>query len=147
MQGNDLSNATSPCIYVVWEGLIATTGEESRFQRYVKTRRSEKALALYERHTRAVTAMWQVIRRGPFNVAVLTYLPPAVAALLPDRLTLDHVPFYEVLVTTPAAMAEQIPYMPWIAAVVDPDPSRALLYGSFGRHVPPEHAEMIGWLQ
>lgn len=147
MQGNELSNVTSPCIYVVWEGLLATTGEGKRFERYVRMRRYKKALDLYATHTRAVNAMWQAIRAGSYNVAVLTFLPTVVAELLPERLDQDMVPRYELYVTTPLELAQQIAYMPWVAAVVDPDPSRRLLYGSYGRHIPPEQAEMIGWFQ
>lgn len=147
MQGNDLSNTTSPRVYIVWEGLIATTGDTRRYGWYVKTRRAAKALGVYETHTRAVAAMWQVMRRGCYSLSVLTYLPPDVAAGLGGRLDRDHVPYGDLLVSTPAEFSRQLAYMPWLAAVIDPDPTRLLLYGSFGRHVPPEHAEMIGWLQ
>lgn len=147
MQGNDLSSGTAPVVYIVWEGLIATTGDRRRFEWLVKTHRPAKALAVYETHTRAIAAMWQVARRGSFNFGIVTYLPAAVAAGLGDRLDQDHAPYSEVVATTPREFASQMAHMPWLAAVIDPDPSRLLLYGSYGRHVPPEHAEMIGWLQ
>jgi hypothetical protein len=147
MQANDLSNASSPVVYVVWEGLIATTGDARRFGWYLRTHRPAKALAVYETHTRAVVAMWQVMRRGAFRFGVVTFLPAPVAALLGERLDQDHVPYAELIATTPEEFSRRMAFMPWLAAVIDPDASRLLLYGSYGRHVPPEHAEMIGWLQ
>lgn len=147
MQGNDLSGSTAPVVYVVWEGLLATTSEDRRLRRYLRSRRYERAVGLFETHTRAVVAMWQVMHRGSYGLSVISYLPPGTSSALRDRLAEDHVPYSDLLFTTPADFARRMPYMPWLAAVIDPDPAHTLMFGSFGRHVPPEHAEMIGWLQ
>lgn len=144
MQGNDLDNTPSPMVYVVWEGLIATTGEMGKVQKYVKMRRFEKALALFQPHYVAIDAMWQAMNRGGYGISVVTHLPEAMAAFLPNRLDMDVVPYRELLTISPGDLVHKIPHMPWLLGIADPELYRARAYGSFGRHVPVEHAYLIG---
>lgn len=147
MWNNDLANTPAPTIYVVWEGLIATCGREKKFARCMKTKRYEKALSLFETHQRTVDAMWQTMMRGTLGVSVVTFLPSSIGRLLPERLDDDMVPYRDFLVLTPEILLKRLPHMPWAYVVADPDPRRVLAYGSKGRHVPAEAAELIGFLQ
>jgi hypothetical protein len=147
MQNNDLDNTPSPAVYVVWEGLLATCGQPEKFRRLVRLRRYARALDLYETHGLAVNAMWQAMTRGDYGVSVLTHLPASVADLLAERLDTEIVPYRELLQISPAELGRRLAYMPWLLAVADPELYRARAYGSRGRFVPPEHAEIIGNLR
>lgn len=147
MLNNDLSNTPSPAVYVVWEGLIATCGEMRKVRALIKLRRFAKALDMFETHTRAVDAMWQSLQRGQFGMSVLTHLPAPMAALLPDRLDRELVPCRDFLSISPVELVSRLPHMPYVAAIADPELYRARAYGSLGRYVPPEHAEVLGNLR
>ena len=146
MLGNDIDNTPSPLLYVVWEGLIATCGEMDRALKLIRLRRYKKALGLFHVHYVAVDAMWQVMHHRSYGVSVLTHLPKGFAELLPEWLDMNVVPYRDIVALSPGDLVNQMPHMPWLLGVADPEQYRARAYGSFGKHVPPEHAEMIGVL-
>lgn len=147
MQHNDLSNEESKELYIVWEGLLATLGDTRRFDWAVRLRQFSRALELYETNSRAVSALWQQLQHGSLGISIVTYLPRRVAAHLPERLERDRVPHRGFIATNPAAMVRALATMPWLYAVVDPDPTRQFIYGTRGIRVPTENVEMLGWLK
>jgi hypothetical protein len=146
MQNNDLSNTPQPTVYVVWEELLATCGDMPKVRLLLKLRRYQRALDMFETHSRAVNAMWQAMTRGTYGVSVVTHLPKGLADLLIDRLDYDLVPYREFVAMSAHDFIQQVPHMPWVLAVADPDPFRARAHGSLGRFIPAEHAERIGTL-
>lgn len=133
-------------MYVVWEGLIAVCDDMKRYAWYLKTRRYEKALALFKTQQRAVDAMWQAMLRGFHAVSVVTYLPAPLGELLRDRLDREVVPCRDFLSTTPAELVRRLPHMSWVLRIADPELPRSRAFGSAGLYVPAEHPEILGTL-
>lgn len=133
-------------MFVVWEGLIATCDNPAKFDWFMNTRRPGRAVALFKTNQLAVSAMWQAMLHGVHGVSVVTFLPERLWGLVQDRVESDVVPCRDFLGTTPAELVRRLPHMPWVSAIADPELYRSRAYGSYGRHVPAEHPELIGRL-
>ncbi|MFE6745933.1 hypothetical protein ACFVGM_08790 [Kitasatospora purpeofusca] len=133
-------------IHIVWEHLIAVPGDAysaKRFARRIRTHRYRSALDLWQTNPRAVEAMWDLWHEDD-SIAVLTYLPVALAPALMDRLASEDVPHLVVIATTPDTVAREAPFSPEITQIYDGNPAHALRYGPRGMHIPATAAHLIG---
>lgn len=144
MQGNDLSNDFQPCLLVVFEGLLGLPPkQEERKKLRWKLRKpsAREQAAEYEINN----LLLGKIRHTPYPVEVVTFLGPAFATAVEDRLDDLHALVRRVWSTTPHELARIHLTMPDVAAIYDSDVRRAFAtYGSLGRHLIPENATHLG---
>jgi hypothetical protein len=126
MKNNDLSNSVSPRIVLVAENALIYQREKSKKGRPVS------GWVLYDDMVKRI--LW-LFHKKDVHIEVVTYLGDDFAEALAEWLDDEMVPVSRVWSTTPGALARNIAYMPDLACVYDPDPSRWLSYGSFGRFI------------
>lgn len=143
MQGGDISADFHPCLLVVFEGLLGLPPEPKRRKLPWKLRKptAKDLVAEYEINL----VLLNQIRRTPYPVEVVTFLGPEFAEAVEARLEDLHALVRRVWSTTRTELARVHITLPDVAAIYDPDASRAFAaYGSLGRHLPPELANQLG---
>lgn len=143
MQGGDLSNDFQPCFLVVFEGLLGLPPQEGKRKSWWKREKSDAASQIATYQTNFL--LLGQIRRVQYPVEVVTFMGPQFVRPIEKRLEDLHALVRRVWYTTPSELARVHLFLPDVAAVFDPDPSRAFaLYGSLGRHLLPENAAQFG---
>ncbi|MEV7902188.1 hypothetical protein [Streptomyces anulatus] len=132
-------------VYVVWEHLVGLPGPrytESRFRRRLRWHRPASALALFEESNGSVVAeLWRLWDKDQ-PVAVVTFLPPAVAHALASRIDAESIPCTRLVVTTPTDMARLIGLLD-TTHIFHALPDQILRYGPRGVYVHPRSPEIM----
>jgi hypothetical protein len=139
VQGNDISDGFQPCFLVVFEGLLGIPPDKTPM--WWRRRSAKRRLADYEINL----PLLGQIRRTPYAVEVVTFEDTEFANAVEERLDELHALIRRVWPTTHTELARIHLAMPDVAAIYDPDASRAFAaYGSLGRHLPPHNASQLG---
>jgi len=150
MKDGDISNAVSPRLLVVWEGLIAlppNAADTSRITSWVKARRSGKTRATIDSFTLNDTMakhIWDVTVRRGYSVDTVTFLGAEFLPHIEAWIDRYDLPIGHVTNESPDNLARRLAYMPHVAAVYDPEPSRRYTYGGKGRLMNPESPDFFG---
>ena len=131
MENGNLSNKVAARIVLVYEGALGFCTDTSRFDKAVRKEKWERAAGYWTLNTLcAARLMWLYFKKD-VNIDVVTYLGEPFAEEL--RYHLDDLPLHRVWATTAFDLGLKIAYMPDLAMVYDPEPTRWLMYGSKGR--------------
>jgi hypothetical protein len=147
MQKGELSNEILPRVYIVFEGLIgilpdAKTKALEALAR--KRKKWEQATSYYQLNVSTSGGMRDLYWRHRFRVDVITFMDPAFVSPIRDRLDGRNLLFGDVHYYTSATeLSRDMVYDQSILGVLDPDPSHTLVYGSRGRHCPPERLNLL----
>lgn len=138
MQNGDLSNSVTPRILLVFEGALGYLEKDDGrgFSRAIRRGQWGDAVNLWKLHQLTAQKIWDVTVRQSIGIEIVTFFGAEFGGALEYRLQVDDdLPVRGVMATTPDRLARKIAYMPSLAAVYDPDPSRWLTYGGKGRHL------------
>ncbi|MFF8283358.1 hypothetical protein ACF06W_11615 [Streptomyces albus] len=144
MIGGDLDSVPLPPVYIVWEHLLGMPGPrwtKRGFDRRVRWRRHRSALGLYCNNVVAVDLLWELWSEDR-PISIVTYLPPPVAAYLPERLDQDVVPHTRLLVDSLNAVGRSLALQPGVR-IAHGIPAHRLRYGPRGVLVPPQSPELL----
>lgn len=132
MEGGDISGRQLPRILWVFEGLVAF---EPR-QRRQHPRWPGRWVKQCQINPVARDRMWWVDISSPYPQDIITFRGQAAAEQI-EEWFLDHnpLPASTVHYADPSMWARSIPHLPWVARVLDPDPTRAGAIGTVGLHI------------
>jgi hypothetical protein len=145
VQGGDISNEVSPRLVVVFEnllGLLPTKAHEAKVSTYLKFKRYQRAVNVFELNELLARRIWDVTWRLKFSVDVVTYVGDEFAEAVRERIDREDLPIGHVWHKTPQVLARELAYMPHVAAIYDPNPSHQFTFGSKGRIISPHDPSM-----
>jgi hypothetical protein len=142
MEHGDLSNKVSPRILLVFENAMGFCTDRAKFDKAVKRKHWDAASGLWDFNELMMRQILWLFWKKDVRTEVVTFLPGEFADLLLLRFDEIDLPIHRVWSTTPESLGRQIAYMPDLACVYDPEPSRWLMYGSKGRFL--QHAAQLG---
>jgi PHP family Zn ribbon phosphoesterase len=144
MQNGDISNEIKPRILVEFEDLLGNPVEEKR--RIFRTNRKKTPhidnWALNDQVARVINHMVYHLRQ---NVEVITSHDYEFADELKRRLDQRRVWAQDAWSYKPEALARELAFMPYVAALYTANPQHMMLYGpSKARLVTPENFQQMG---
>lgn len=139
MRDGDLSNEVVPRLLLVWEGAVAFCTDEKKLQRYLGQFRWGKVVEQFAANDLMISKIWDVTKRQSLTVDIITYYPTEIRPRLEEWLEDEGVPFGACWSADPQVLARKLAHMPDVARVYDPDPQRAMAYGSKGIHLVSVH--------
>jgi hypothetical protein len=142
MEHGDLSNKVSPRVLLVFENAIGFCADRKRFDRELGRGHWDRACACWDFNELILRQILWLFHKKDVRTEVVTFQPPGFADELAQRFEEIDLPIHRVWSTTPESLGRQIAYMPDLACVYDPEPSRWLMYGSKGRFL--QHAAQLG---
>ena len=146
MKGNDISNSVVPRLLVVFEGLLGFKDDPSTVTK-IRRRLGRKDIVTtedWQMNEPMMHAVWDMVWRRGYTVDVVTFLGDEFATALTERFDDEGLPIGRVLSTKPNLLARKLAYMPDVAAVYDPEPSRRFTYGSKGVPMDPSRPDFFG---
>ena len=149
MEHGDISNEVVPRLALVFEnliGILPTKPEQARFALYRRLRQPKRATKVFQANQPVCSRIWDVTWRLKFAVESVTFLGPEYVDPIIKWLEAENLPIGHVWSTTPSLLSREIAYMPYLAAIFDPDPEHQFTYGSRGRHINPSSPDIIGRL-
>ena len=132
MKDGDLAAKVAPRILIVFEGAIAFCNDSDKYAKLVGRRRFHRAMGYWELNDIVVRRLLWLYWQKDVNIEVVTYLGEDMVPEV-DEFIGETIPCHRVWGTTPEDLGRKIAYMPDLACVYDPEPSRWLMYGSKGR--------------
>lgn len=147
MQGGDISNEVSPRLVIVWEnllGLLPTKTHEAKVASYVKFKRWNRAVNVFELNETLAARIWDVTWRLKFSVDVITWGTEQFADAVRERIDREDLPIGHVTAETPHVLSRKLAYMPHIAAIYSADPAHQFTFGSKGRIISPSNPQIVG---
>lgn len=134
MRGNDLSNKVSPRHVIVFEGGLATLPleREKDFQKSCKRRRLWEAISYWQWNHLMLAQIERIVRNMDVNIEVCTWMTEDMAFAIGEELDKMNIPVRSVWASSPFKLAQDLAYLPDIAAIYDPDPEHVLTYGRRG---------------
>lgn len=149
MEGGDLSNAVSPRILYVFEGLLASPPADVKSSVALRVaerlRRWDSVIQRMDFYPIVGQMLWDLSWRHGIRFDVVTYLYDTdfAARLFHHLDTVLGLPVSHVLwYPSPQALASGLAMMPDVARVYDANPGNALVYGPRGRLVLDLHRDM-----
>lgn len=133
MEHGDLSNKVSPRILLVFENALGFCTDRNKFEKTHKRQHWEKSFGYWQFNDLALRQILWLFHKKDVRTEVVTFLSEGFAGVLKTELDVLDIPIHRVWSTTPESLGRQIAYMPDLACVYDPDPSRWLMYGGKGR--------------
>jgi hypothetical protein len=133
----ELSNVRLPRAYVVFEdlvGLLPDAKSKIAFNLAAKRKKWEQAAAYYQLNIKTSQGMRDLYFNRNFQVDVITFIDPAFVIPMRDKLDERNLLFGGVHYYDKVDLLGDLTYDPSILAVLDPDPSRVLTWGSKGRY-------------
>lgn len=146
MRNGELSNVRLPRAYIVFENLIGLLPDRKSKLAHdlaIKLKKWEQAAAYYQLNIQTSQGMRDLYFNRNFNVDVITFIDPAFVNPLRDRLDSRNLLFGGVHYYDKQELLGDLTYDPSILAVLDPDPSRILTWGSKGRYCSPEQLNLL----
>lgn len=147
MEGGDISNEQSARLVIVFENLLGTlpnAAAVTRTKRLVSRGRWTEAVESFALNEALAARIWDVVWRLKYSVDVVTWISPEFRDALEARIDREDLPVGHVLHDKPTTLARKLPYMPYVAAIYDPDPQHRFLFGSKTRILSPAHPDLIG---
>lgn len=137
MRGGDLSNEVVPRAVLVFEGALGfiDRNDQRAFGRAIRRKRWDDAAECWQLFDLMVTRIWYVATRLSVTLDVVTFAgPPEFGEALERRLQdAEELPVHRVWATTVELLCRKIAYMPDLAVIYDPEPSRQFTWGAKGR--------------
>lgn len=137
MRKGELSSETLPRVYVVFEnliGLLPNTKDKLAEQLARKRKKWEQAADYYQLNINTAQGIRDLYWRQHFRVDVITFIDPGFVSAIRDKLDGRNLLFGDVHYYDKELLLADLTYDPAIIAVLDPDPSRILTWGSKGRY-------------
>lgn len=147
MQGGDISNEVSPRLLVVFENLLGILPDkkaEAKAATYLRLRQYRRAVNTFEINEALAAKIWDVVWRYKYSVDVVTWVNERFANEVRDRLDREDLPIAHVSYENLNNFARKISYMPYVAAIYDPDPSHQFTFGGKTRILSPFNAAQFG---
>jgi hypothetical protein len=149
MEKGDISNEVSPRLVIVWEGLLALPPqkEDGGFRQWLTARQAGKTARMinaFDLNEEMAKHVWDMVWRRRFTIDCVTFLGDQYVDAIEKWIDKHDLPIARVTCDTPQTLARRLAYMPAVAAVYDPEPSRALTYGGKGRLMDPERPDFFG---
>jgi hypothetical protein len=142
MLNGDLDNKVSPRLLLVFEGALGIKTDGPGFDRAVRKHRWAQVMDCWElNELMARRLLWLYYNRD-VNYEIVTFLGDDFARELSLWINDVGLPVHRVWATTPDKLGRTIAYMPDLACVYDPEPTRWLMYGGKGRFL--ERVSQIG---
>lgn len=138
MRDGDLSNEVVPRLLLVWEGAVAFLADEKKEQHYLAKGQWEYLASIYTANDLMISKIWDVTRRQSLVIDIISYYPQEFQPYLDAWLEDEGVPASSWC-TDAQVLARKLAHMPDVARVYDPDPQRAMAYGSKGIHLVSVH--------
>lgn len=147
MRRGELSTETLPRVYITFEGLVGTLPDAKTKALEAIARKRKKwdqAADYYQLHTgNTAQGMRDLYWRHRFRVDVITFIDPAFVSAIRDKLDTRNLRFGDVYYYDRDLLLSDLKYDPAILAVLDPDPSRYLTWGSKGRYCAPTQLDLM----
>lgn len=142
MKHGNLSNRVMPSIVIVFEGLVGLLPEDMTkdYHKAVGRDRWWQAVDLFQLSRPVLSKMLDLVWNKGMNLEICTWMGHGTeydeAALrIAERMDFENVPVYSVWSSEPDKLARQLPYLPRIARVYDPDPAHVFTYGGKGVYI------------
>lgn len=135
MINGDLSNKVAPRLLLIFEGALGFCTDRPKFDKAVKKKHFDEAVGYWERNEFCCRKILHLYHKRDVNFEVVTFLGEGFAAELTYWIGNLDLPIHRVWSTTPENLARNIAYMPDLACVYDPEPSRFMAYGAKGRYL------------
>lgn len=149
MRRGELSSQTLPRVYVVFENLIGLLPDaKTRLAEQLARKRKKwnKAIDYYQLNINTSQGIRDLYWRRNFRVDVITFIDPEFVSAIRDKLDSRSLLFGDVHYYDTDLLLADLTYDPAILAVLDPDPSRILTWGSKGRYCSPQQMNLINIL-
>lgn len=146
MKRGELSNEILPRVYLVFEdlvGLLPDTKTKVLASVATKRKKWETLANYYQLNIPTSGGMRDLYWRHRFRVDVITYIDPSFVSPMRDRLDSRNLLFGDVHYYSREELKQDLIYDPSIIGVLDPDPMRALAYGSKGKYCPPDKLDLL----
>lgn len=149
MRKGELSSETLPRVYVVFENLIGVLpGTKDRIAEQLARKRQkwEQAADYYQLNISTSQGIRDLYWRHHFRVDVITFIDPGFVSAIRNKLDSRNLLFGDVYYYDTELLMADLTYDPAIIAVMDPDPSRILTWGSKGRYCSSAQFNLINLL-
>lgn len=134
MRNGDLSNKVSPRIVLVFEGALGLCSDIKKHDKAMKKGQWEKAIDYWDLNELCARRLLWLYHQKDINISIVTFFGQYFATELNYWLNDHQIPVHEILYyDDPAQLGRKIAYMPDLAMVYDPEPTRWLMYGGKGR--------------
>lgn len=135
MKNNDLSDSVIPCILLVFEGSLGILEKENEkeFHRAFTHGWWDQAVSCWTFHELMSAKVWDVHARKGVAIEIVTFIGEAFGSALGQRIDAENLPVRRAWGTTVHQLARKMAYMPDLAAIYDPEPSRQFTWGGKGR--------------
>ncbi len=133
MERGDLSNKVSPRILLIFENALGFCTDKNKHDKAIKKKNWDRAVALWDFNEIMVRQILWLFHKKDVRTELVTFYPPDFADGLKIALDFMDLPIHRVWSSTPESLSRAIAYMPDLACVYDPEPTRWLTYGSKGR--------------
>jgi len=147
MERGDISNEAVPRLLLVWEnllGILPTKTHEAKAGTYLRLKRYKRAVNTFEVNETLAHRIWDITWRLKFSVDVVTWLPKECVEHIEAWIDRQDLPVGHVSHENPTTFARKLSYMPYVAAIYDPDPQHQFTWGAKGRIVSPANPDLIG---
>jgi hypothetical protein len=135
MRNGDISNQVTPRIVLVFEGALGFVFDEKLWQKVRKNGKYYKIRECWGLNELMVHRILWLFHKKDLQIDIVTFLGDDFAAELTEWLEDEGVTVSDVWSSTVTQLARSIVYMPDLALVYDPEPTRWLTYGSKGMFI------------
>lgn len=146
MRKGELSNETLPRAYIVFEnliGLLPSAKDRLAEQLARKRKNWQKVADCYKLNIKTSQGLRDLYWRRRFRVDVITFIDPAFVPFIRDKLDGRNLLFGDVHYYDIESLLADTTYDPSVLAVLDPDPSRVLTWGSRGRYCSSDQLDLL----
>ena len=148
MERGDISNEVVPRLAIVFEnliGLLPTKPDQAKFTTYRKFHQYKRAVKVFQPNEMLIHRVWDITWRMHWQVEAITYLGEEFVEPIEEWIDREDLPISSVRAYDPNLLAREIAYMPYLAAIFDPDPGHQFTFGAKGRIVGPND-DLVGRL-
>lgn len=137
MDGGDISADMAPRLVFVWENLLANLdpGDEKREARWVRYKRWDKALSLWDDNVMMRHVLLDTLWRKHRPVDLLCTHAEGFASRLKDRLEATNYPYSKLYSFPALEYAALMSFLPHVQMVFYSDPMNPFTFGSKGVQV------------
>jgi pullulanase/glycogen debranching enzyme len=146
MRKGELSSETLPRVYVVFEnliGLLPSTKDRIAEQLARKRKKWEQAADYYQLNIHTAQGIRDLYWRQRFRVDIVTFIDPGFVSAIRNKLDSRNLLFGDVHYYDQETLMADLTYDPAVIAVLDPDPSRLLTWGSKGKYCSSDQINLL----
>lgn len=146
MRKGELSSETLPRVYVVFEhliGLLESPTDRIAEKLARKRKKWEQAADYYQLNIHTAQGIRDLYWRQRFRVDVVTFIDPGFVSAIRNKLDSRNLLFGDVHYYDQETLMADLTYDPAVIAVLDPDPSRILTWGSKGKYCSSDQINLL----